>query len=308
MYNVVSVAFCANLRMEVPLHVAALSVLKNLRSERCLKIYVLTSDFPDSSIRDLRKTLNAVNRPYELVILKPDVSVFQGLKPFHGSLAAYYRILLPELVAEPRFVYLDIDTITTTDISGLFDLDMKGKAVGFLVDGNIGTALENKFFRSLGFADTDPAFNSGVMLVDIEQWKSQNCLDRILTFCRAHPHDLLAADQTALIALFSQDCVSFDAKYNIKLSTIFPEENTNVGGVYHFVGSPKPWDLFGRFFHPYYPLWKRYLSEVRTSVLKTNCYLNIQSWLRFPRIAGGYKRILEKRIEMKQSLVQKMDV
>lgn len=305
----ITVAFCADSRMEVALHVAAFSVLSNICSGSSLKIYVMVSDFPEDGISRLRTTLGRVGKPFELVVLSPDVEPFVGLRPFHGSLAAYYRLLLPALIAEERFLYLDLDTVTALDVSPLFSVDMQGYALGFVATGRVEMALEKPFFLSVGMVPSDPCFNSGVMLVDTKEWEKQECFRRVIEFCHAHPNDLLAADQTALNVLFAKDCFHLDSKYNVQLSTIYKNRDIELGGINHFVGSPKPWDLFGDMFHPYASFWKSFLKPISLCFYKKNPYLNIQNWWRLPHIAGGYLRIMKQRSQLKTAtvVVQKMD-
>jgi lipopolysaccharide biosynthesis glycosyltransferase len=275
-------------------------VLRSLHPDWTAKFYVLTEGISEAAMGRLRKTLDLVGRSYELVeIRSPDTSVFKNLRPFHGSHAAYYRLLLPDYVTEKRFLYIDTDTVTTIDISPLFVLNMNGYPLGFVGGGTVKWSLENEFFISLGAKGDDPSFNSGVMLLDVEQWKSQNCFARLMEFCNAHPDHLISADQTALNALFAKDCYYLGPEYNMALS---PESRraSLKNGIYHFVGSPKPWDLFGEFFHGYYSIWSDALGRIALGFIQRNTYTNIRNWRRFPHIIGGYRRILRQRYKLKR--------
>jgi lipopolysaccharide biosynthesis glycosyltransferase len=185
----------------------------------------------------------------------PGCSNIQQTAAFFGSHAAYYRLLLADMIKESRFLYLDTDTVSQVDVAPLFSINMQSHAMGFVVDGKVKSALEKNFFLTLGMKDEDPMFNSGVMLVDVHEWHRQSCFARVMEFCAANPDYLMAADQTALNALFSKNCFHLDPIFNIKLSTIAKRENPDVG-IFHFVGNPKPWDLFGSAVHPYYTLWE----------------------------------------------------
>jgi lipopolysaccharide biosynthesis glycosyltransferase len=150
----------------------------------------------------------------------------------------------------------------------------------------------------------DPVFNSGVMLVDVEQWKSQQCFQRLMKFCNEHPEDLLAADQTALNVLFARDCYHLPAELNVILSTVshlpVPEK-----AVFHFVGSPKPWDVFGEFFHPYTMIWEQALSDTALRFMQRNAYCDLKAWRRLPRIFGGYRRVVKQRLELLSQPIQR---
>ncbi len=293
--KVATIAFCSDVYMEAPLHVAASSVLRSLHPDWTAKIYMLTEGIGESAVLRLHKTLDRVQRPYQLVeIRSPDTSVFRNLRPFHGSHAAYYRLLLPDFITEPRFLYLDTDTVTGIDVSRLFQADMNGYPLGFVVTGRVKWALDKEFYLSQGATEDDPAFNSGVMLFDVGQWKAQNCFARLMEFCNAHPDRLTSADQTALNVLFARHCYHLAPEFNVWLA---PDSRTPTqeNAIFHFVGSPKPWDLFGEIFHPYHHVWKEASRRIALGFLQRSAYTDLRNWVRFPRIVGGYRRILRQR-------------
>jgi lipopolysaccharide biosynthesis glycosyltransferase len=281
--------------MEAPLHVSIYSVLRNLHPLWNAKIYVLAPDVPPYSLARLRRTIKSADRPSTLVeITGCDCSVFSKLRPFHGSYAAYYRLLLPEYVTEDRFLYIDADTIPEIDVSPLFELDLQGHPMGVVYDVPIKSSFDADFYLSRGLDPNAPCFNSGVILFDRLQWLKQNCFSRLMEFARAHPHDLKSADQTVLNVVFARDRAELPEQFNVKLSTSrrlpIPER-----GIFHFVGSPKPWDMFGRIFHPYSYLWKRASRPVPLRPSERVPSLGFRNWQRLPNILGGYRRILRHR-------------
>ena len=295
---VFAIAFCCDRYMELPLLVAATSAMRHISTNFDPHFYLMLSFFDEKRITRLRKVLDGVGRQYSLTILPPpDDAIFHGFRPFFGSYTAYYRLVLPDLIPGDRFLYLDSDTVTGIDLSRLAEIDMQGCAMGFVVHGRMGTALEWNFFFELGNGKDDPAFNSGVMLVDSKQWKAQRCFPRIMEFCGKYPNALLSADQTALNALFAKSCFRLDPLFNVRLSTIV-RDDLPAEGVYHFMGSPKPWDIFGNLFHPYSRIWNKYRKSAGIDVLTLNPYVAPHAWWRLPRILGGYFRLVWGRLEL----------
>jgi lipopolysaccharide biosynthesis glycosyltransferase len=121
-----------------------------------------------------------------------------------------------------------------------------------------------------------------------------------MEFCRKYPDALLAADQTALNALFSRSCFRLDPLFNVRLSTIV-RDDLPAEGIYHFVGSPKPWDIFGNLFHPYSRMWNEYRKSAGIGVLTLNPYIQPSAWGRLPRISGPYLRLVRWRLELMRS-------
>lgn len=270
--------------------------MKHISTSFDLHVYLLLSSIDGKGIARIRKVLDRVGRQYRLTILpRPDDAIFDSFRPFYDSYTAYYRLVLPDLIAEDRFLYLDADTATGIDISPLATIDMQGCALGFVVHGRMGTALEWNFFSELGNGKDDPAFNSGVMLVDAKQWKAQRCFARVMEFCRKYPNALLSADQTALNALFAKSCFRLDPLFNIRLSPL-ERYDLPAEGIYHFMGRPKPWDIFGNLFHPYSRIWTGFRRSAGIGVLTLNPYLAPRAWWRLPRVLGGYFRIVWWRI------------
>jgi lipopolysaccharide biosynthesis glycosyltransferase len=72
-------------------------------------------------------------------------------------------------------------------------------------------------------------------------------------------------------------------------------------GIYHFVGSPKPWDLFGEFFHSYSHIWNEASGGIALRFMQRRAYADFRSWRRLPRIIGGYRRILRQRYKLFQA-------
>jgi lipopolysaccharide biosynthesis glycosyltransferase len=295
----ISVAFCSDRKMEGPLHAAAASLLTSLQAEEVVRFYFLLIGFDEARLAKLRRTLDATGRPYEIRFPPPPANaLLRGFKPLHGSLVPYYRLLLPDLLDEDRILYLDADTLTKTNVLPLTTMDMRGKPAGFVLHGQVRTCLENKLFLSQGLDPNAPVFNSGVMLFDTREWREQRCGERCLAFCKQHPDKLVTADQTALNIVLSGQVAALPDRYNILL---YP--HTDVGdlepdGIYHFAGSPKPWDIGGRFLSTSYPLWRLHGQGIAVA---SNPYLSWTAWNRAAHLLGPYRREIANTLRSRSS-------
>ena len=295
--RIAAVAFCADQYMEAPLHVAASSLLRNLRADYTARFYFLLTGFSEAAIARLRRTLNATGRTYTMKILGThDTGLFRGFRPLHGNLAPYYRLLLPELVQEERLLYLDADTRIELDVSPLFELEMGSKATGFVVSGTVSSALDGAFHLSIGRDAEAPAFNSGVMLFNLPEWRRQDCSARTFAFGRKYSTELISHDQSILNALFAENCLCLDPRYNVQVLGTTAPEAIPANGVFHFVGNPKPWDIGGRLLLPHAGPWFDDLRKTAIPPLQRISWLNWTAWARIPGILGGYRRILRKKL------------
>ena len=293
--RVAAVAFCADPLMEAPLHVAASSLLRHLHADFSLRLYLVLTGFSPRAVNRLRHTLDRSERKYELQLLDtPTPELFRGFRPLHGNLTPYHRLVLPEIVRDPRLLYLDADMLVRTDVSPLFSQDMNSHAMGFVVDSTVEFALEAQFFLSLGMSPQDPAFNSGTMLFNLPEWRRQNCSERVFEFCRRFGPQLVSADQTALNALFANHCCRLDDRFNVKIYPGTETGDISFAGILHYAGSPKPWDIGGKFVLPYAKPWWSELRQCELPLRRRVPWLTSSAWKRLPRIVGGYRRSLHQ--------------
>ncbi|WP_213805613.1 glycosyltransferase [Granulicella sp. dw_53] len=290
----IAVALCSDLLMEVPLHVALASLLAHLSSTVEPHFYLLLTGFSDHARDDLRRTLDVQERAYKLTFLSDEAAgMFRDFPSLHGSHTAYNRILLPDLIDEPRVLYIDVDTISTVDIAPLFIQDMDDCVTGFVIDGTVASSLERSFFLRLGRGLDSPMFNSGVMLFNPAGWHQLDYSQQVKVFMGKYGAQLLSHDQTILNALFADNCFHLNRSFNIK---VYPKRGSSMSkgqGIYHFLGSPKPWDMGGKTLFPHAKPWFDALEKTALPFSKKTLWLNSSYWKRVPRLLGSYRRVIQ---------------
>ena len=80
----------------------------------------------------------------------------------HGSVAAYFRLLLPAMLpmSVERFVFIDADTIVVDSIVPLWELSLEGRALAAV--GEHRLSCQDHGYEFGGY------FNSGIMVVDLK--------------------------------------------------------------------------------------------------------------------------------------------
>jgi lipopolysaccharide biosynthesis glycosyltransferase len=298
-----AVAFCADQNMERPLHVAVSSVLSKIAKKWTPNFYFMLSDFSERQKDDILRTLDVAGGDYRAHFLeRPPDKLLSGLRPLHGNMTPYLRLALPEHeIDAERLLYLDSDTISYLDITPLGDIPMPFP-MGFVESGVVDDYPEKGFFSRIGLPPHTVAFNSGVMLFDLAAWRANRLTEQILGFCRRYSDDLVAADQTAMIASCAGNFTRVDRRYNVHLYASTPTQDplTNPG-IYHFVGSPKPWDIGGRYFHSSFPIYAQALAN---TVWKrhTTGYMSLAQWKRAYKIRGGYARTVLEHLRKRAAL------
>ena len=194
------------------------------------------------------------------------------------SLATFARLAISTLVPEAdRVLYLDCDVVINRSIDDLFDIDMKGFPIAACRD------LTYAHFRrrndgphreaaKLLFKNVDAYFNAGVLLLDCIKWREANYFGTLIDFLRDPPAALFFADQDALNAIFGENYLELDPRWNAwALHSAFEEGEEEFARlarlcdadpwITHFVGRVKPWISF----HQPTPQHRRYWRAAEDS-------------------------------------------
>lgn len=296
----IHVVFCADRRVLPGLHVAAYSVVANhLASDSLVHVHVFSDDLTPTDVALLKETLNNAGRPYSLEMHAVSASLFSRFPSMAGSWGPYFRLLVPQVLAAERIIYVDVDTVCHLDVSGFMALDLGEHPAGFVAETTIGATPDRSLAERLPQAGDKPYFNSGVMVVNRKLWLKKNVTERCLEFLQAVP--VLYLDQTALNYVLFGDWQPLDTRFNFisnwrKNWPFLRDEAQLKGKLIHFLDSPKPWDFMGEWVHPQYHLWR--------AVLEQTAMKNFRSWhatpgRKFPQTRkawGAYKKAVKDRL------------
>jgi lipopolysaccharide biosynthesis glycosyltransferase len=227
--------------------------------------------------------------------------------------AIYLRLFLTEFLdpSIEKVLYLDCDLIICGDVGELWQTDLAG---AFLA-----AVPEPYFAKHVGFEPGESYFNSGVLVIDVAQWRAANCLQEFLRFAEQHASNLAAYDQDILNNTFRGKILSLDYRWNFQTSFadvppkalgLSPEVFWKLRQrptIVHFTGKYKPW------FYSYQPHYKRLYYDALALTpwrsyrppdlklrsvfvrLKTLTYLRERiNWF-LPDLAGWGRKLLGRR-------------
>jgi lipopolysaccharide biosynthesis glycosyltransferase len=288
MTTAVPVALCADRNILRGLHVTLSSMLKYSSAQ--LKMYLLHKGLTESDLRLLAQTCRAAGQEFQLIPISVSDEKFKGFRPLVGNLFAYAKLLVPECVPEARTICCDSDLIITLDIFRLYNEGLDGYALGASGLGSVEYAFERPFYSKLGMDLKAPVFNSGVLLLDLERWRKEGIADTCWQFGAKYSTYLVTADQTILNAVFYKNFAKLHPRYNQDLGPIAPLNNNDYRDrIYHFIGTPKPWDPFGSVFHRYYPIYAKYLAQTAMPPRRLTENLSWRAVSRSVRLARHYR-------------------
>jgi lipopolysaccharide biosynthesis glycosyltransferase len=129
----------------------------------------------------------------------------------HISIATYFRLLLPSILPPllERVLFIDSDIVVNGSLRELWDTRMDGHAMAASTDRNLDMQR-----RRLGLAPDSPYFNAGMMLIDMNQWRRENVLERGLKYAQNNADKLNNWDQDVLNHLFEKRVLLVHQRWN----------------------------------------------------------------------------------------------
>lgn len=188
--------------------------------------------------------------------------------------AASFRLLLPELLPEyDSLVYVDCDVIVRQDIGKLYrETDLGDNYLGVVFEAPIEDQAVR--FRALG-CDPQCYFNSGFLLMNLEQMRKEKVSEKLLEACRV-PY-LEFPDQDALNQVCQGRVLPLSPLYNGIRTFFLPQyrhdfekeypqpglwEKVQQGATIHYTGG-KPWNLFTVQFAPWWQTYDTLPEEIK---------------------------------------------
>ncbi|MBC7915817.1 MAG: glycosyltransferase family 8 protein [Pyrinomonadaceae bacterium] len=255
-----NIAFCVNRLGLIGLGATVASLIRNCSGPESLSIYIFCAYVSDAD-KDIISRLFEIENfagEYKLIDFDP-MYQFGSLRPLHGDWTPYGILLLPDFIEDREVLYLDSDLIVELDVLQLFNFNFEDKALAAVPGGTVKTEYERDFYiNKIGLSPDFASFNSGVVLFNLTEWRLNKLKDRCLEIAKRFPNDLLSADQTLLNAVFAGNFSKLPACYNCAWFAKDAEPELPGKAIIHFIGSPKPWDLFGFLIHKGFSTWKSY--------------------------------------------------
>jgi lipopolysaccharide biosynthesis glycosyltransferase len=165
--------------------------------------------------------------------------------------AMWLRIFLPELMPDDdKVLYLDADTLAVDSLRPLWETDLTGHALGAVT--NVFQHNHVQRPRELGLSGPEVYFNSGVLLINLSDWRDHGVTEQLIETARRE--DLAWPDQDALNLVLSDRRLALHPRWNAMNSLdwdsaidVFGEEQVFEAradpGIRHFEGPDqnKPW-------------------------------------------------------------------
>lgn len=244
--------------------VAVNSLLEHTKSDLVVRAIIT---FPiNESIKEKEKKISEKyeNVSFSFVFFDENNHLKEINSKNHVSKAAYAKIFLPNILNDTdKVIFLDSDLLILDDIKKLWQhFDNNEFTIGAVWD-----PAYNQDNKLLKLETHDKTFNSGVMLMNLNNMRINNDMTKLKEFIDEKNHLSYLNDQAAFNYIYAKMWFELPLRWNIQYRFYFSNnrylniskkgysELMNEPGIVHFTSKSKPWQR--RNAHPYK---KRFLS------------------------------------------------
>lgn len=210
--------------------------------DKKINLYVLSaSEFSSKNISFINEKMKFLNiTPWAKVIKLPELQFNKGEV---WSIDVYLRVfafdLLPKNVK--KILYIDGDALAYNDISELYSINLENKLLAYALEFNVDT--HETYERRRRYGITHDYFNSGVLLMNLEQQRKMWRLDKIIAYINQTWFEF--PDQDLLNMLTKEeDIVLMPYRNNYQSWWELKDRHDLVvvnPTIIHFCGLIKPW-------------------------------------------------------------------
>lgn len=235
------------------------------------KIFIVTDGISSQNQTKLTEFLDSCNHFFSLITVDESIFINAPVSQ-HISIAAYFRILIPELIDSniDKVLFLDSDMVICRSITPFWNIDISQYSHAAVE--NPCTAADYK--SNLGMSEDSFYFNSGVLLINLQMWRQLNVLQKSLEFINQYPEKIHYWDQDALNSVLENQWLKVESEWNAHTAFFKTSNYEELGitsreyhqtrynpAIIHFTGggSCKPWHY--NCTHPFKGVYYKYLSQ-----------------------------------------------
>lgn len=260
-------------------HLAAsmCSLFENNQAEETIRVYILSNQLSADNIAKLQSIADRYGR--EMVVV--ELGDVRGRFPYEidtrgFDVSALSRFFMAEMIParEERILYLDCDTIVKDSLAPLWELPLEGFALAAAMEPTVGMNIKGQ----IGLTKQDAYFNSGVLLINLSYWRSENVQAKLIDFYREKDGKLFACDQDTINGALRGKIKLIEPRYNFFTNLkYFPYSALVVRtadyavvtkaqlatakknpAILHYLGDERPWKRGN--LNPYRRYYTKYLA------------------------------------------------
>ena len=214
----INVVFAADDNYVQHMAVTMLSLLHTKKVAVSVNFTVIGDGLSEKSIAILKEISESNHSFISFPVV--DFSSWEDLKVnYHFSRAMYGRLLIPDIIAAEKIIYLDCDTVIRSDISDLWNTDIDQYYAGAVIDPPLSGL--DKYYISPGppiIPWGQPYCNSGVLLLNLTKCRQDNLMAKVFRYVKEHSDRIYFPDQDALNVLMQGKWLHLHPRWNVQSS------------------------------------------------------------------------------------------
>ena len=265
------IAACTNHRFIMPIGVMMHSVCRN-NNDLEVRFHVIVDE---SVTEEDKQDLKDVAEGNSIQFYTVDSRIFSSMPLTEVfSPATYYRLLLPKILPEDlhKVLYLDCDLIVRHSLLSLWETDVDGYALAAVTDNSESDIV---IYNRLRYSPSLSYFNAGVLLINLDYWRTNSIDDEIESFIKNHLDRIHYVDQDILNYVLREKKKILPIKYNTQTCFLWVPERALYDYwkyekeilearedpiIVHYIGL-KPWIEGSN--HPYKSTFVKYQDETK---------------------------------------------
>lgn len=195
--------------------VSIVSLFENNKDAENIDVYLIEKDISQDNKAKLKDICDKYGRKIFFIPM-PDVNKEQNLNlkkiKTEWEFYSYVRLFLDKYLPQnlERVLYLDSDVLITSSLKELWETDLNGHCAAAVKD-----CLGEKYFDVLDLNEKAVYCNSGVILMDMVQWRKNNMADRIRDVVKKYNGRVFFVEQTVFNTVLQNEILTLDARYNV---------------------------------------------------------------------------------------------
>ena len=240
-------------------HVAVVAASVLLNTKHKVKIHLLSDGILPDKLSCINKSIKDLGGSLSVYDLSKYDCFDDLFTSGHISKAAYFRLDIANILPDSinKVIYLDVDLLVFNDVAELWHSNLQGLPLGAVPDYGIMASkrLMKQKHDVLGLLLNSLYFNSGVVVMDLEQWRKYNYSKQVIDL--ATEGNLPHHDQDALNKIFMNKWAPLELKWNVipPIFNLFSKiifnnklrKNAIAArkdmAIMHYAGRYKPWEF-----------------------------------------------------------------
>lgn len=241
--KIIPIFFASNGRYAPYLDVAITSLLENASKDYLYEINILNTGINNH----LQEKIARHNSSYaKITFVDVDASlepIKERLRDVHYfTLAAYYRLFIEKLFPQyDKALYLDCDIIVCSDISKLYETNLKNNLLAAVNEQNCRrNDLFTQYIDTVVGIDQYKYFNSGVLVLNLKEIRKFKLFDKFVDMLCKYNFDTVMPDQDYLNILCKDRVLLLQNGWNFEAVSDDLQGSLHIR---HYALGMKPWDF-----------------------------------------------------------------